>query len=109
MRGDVHVRRLPLFITPPHVQADRLIQERRRLEEQLKSAGPGARDAMEAQRDRVNAQVKRQALDDLTAVERFAKVYPQVVPALPIDVVNKDETAIAAANPARRRGQSAAG
>ena len=87
LRGDAHAGRLPLFITPSHQQADRLLIELRDVDEQLKGAAPGNKPALQLRRDQIDGRLRLQSLADEAALERFAKMYRNVYPLSAANVV----------------------
>jgi CheY-like chemotaxis protein len=78
LRGDPYAGRLPLFVTPSHRQADLLVSELQRLDEQLKTAAPANRPVLQFRHDEVEGQLKVEFMNTEAAMERFAKAHRHV-------------------------------
>ncbi len=88
LRGDAHASRLPLFITPSHQKEDLLLGELRQLDEQLKGAAAINKPALQLRRDQIDGQLRLQAMTSEAALERFAKMYRNVIPLTASNVIN---------------------
>jgi hypothetical protein len=91
LRRDPYAGRLPLLITPSHQKADLLIEELRRLDEQIQAAAAGNRLALQFRRDQVEAQLKVQIMDSEAALERFGKAYRHISPVAASSLKNVKE------------------
>ena len=68
LRGDIHVGRLPLFITPGHQQVDLIIAEIGRIDDQMKAAGRGFQATLRQRRALLDARLQAQSQDDVDAL-----------------------------------------
>jgi CheY-like chemotaxis protein len=88
LRGDPYAGRLPLLVTPSHRQADLLVDELKRLDEQLKGAAAVNRPVLQFRRDEVEGQLKVQLMNSEAALERFAKAYRHMFPVAASSLIN---------------------